>query len=802
MRRLLLLTCLAGFVVLVGLLLSGDSSRLDQRPLSDLLNLAEVMGDPGVLDIPGAAGRAALRRGWLPAPAGVRHIWTRPGRALFLLPLGARDFRVLGLEVLAPALTVVRVQVGGCPESEIMVGTTLELRLVSLPEECMGPGPVAVSLYSPRDGGGIRGIAVRRVIWGDLPGAVSERIRKNRGPRKVGVQVDGGELLLTGPVTVRFFFDAPFEIELEADKSGLMEVFRVPEAGPKTLVMPREGRYRIAGSAGYWNLVSVQLQLPRPTTIRLRGWWKMLHSLPGSTGSAGTHKRSLEVAGSGKGAAAGKGNGSDKTEVVMGDRQSRLQLPSPFPTPDAGFHLKATFRSGNPLSQSTWIPTNGGGGSGAGGEEAVGSRRRLARRLPETPDIVILVLDAAAVAAFGAWGAPDQATPNLDRLALEWAQFETVQSTASFTSASTASLFSGTLPPAHAVEGFTRLMPETMPVMAQILQDAGYRTVGVVCNERVTAKFGFRRGFSEFHEIVEPVPERRARPATDQVLALLGEPAKKPLFLYVHYLPPHFPYRPPFPYSTLRTTGVRQETTIDEAFLRKAELGQLSDSLEDFIFQAYLENLSYIDSLVGELLWALEKRDRPTLLVLLADHGEGFGRHGRYSHASTVYEEMCRIPLLIRGPGAPAGLRRDLVSTVDLLPTFLDLLGIELQTPIQGESLLPSLLGRDRGGVPSQRTAYARAATRPHYLESLRDGRYKLIIPRSTWRPELYDLLADPGESRNLALDNPVRSGWMQLRLRGLLRRSHQIARRYRAGVDTELSGEDLQRLEALGYLQ
>jgi arylsulfatase A-like enzyme len=418
----------------------------------------------------------------------------------------------------------------------------------------------------------------------------------------------------------------------------------------------------------------------------------------------------------------------------------------------------------------------------------------------ERMDVVLVVLDALAIRYMGAWGDPLGVTPNLDRLARSSAHFETALSAASYTTGSTSTLFTGTLPPVHSVEGFIRHLPVGLPTLAEHLAEAGYRTEAVVANISASAHLGFDRGFSHFEEVRGQPVELRGPAVTQKAAARLGRRADEPLFLYVHYLQPHFPYDPPEPFRRLFSGG-RPGGDPTREMMHAVEAADAPGELRQLLIACYRETLAFVDREVGRLVEALRRRGRPTLLLLTSDHGEAFGEHGRFSHSSSVYDEMVRIPLMVEVPGAPAGVRREIAQNVDVLPTVLELLGLEAPAALQGRSLAaPIRDGRDGPG-PAPR-AFSRSAGERMYARALRIGRHKLIVTDFYETVELYDLAADPGEQQDLAEAHPVRAGYLQQELRRLMLESRVLAARAGPSGDAELGEEETEQLRALGYLE
>lgn len=400
-----------------------------------------------------------------------------------------------------------------------------------------------------------------------------------------------------------------------------------------------------------------------------------------------------------------------------------------------------------------------------------------AAEAPSEPWNVLLIsvdtLRADHVSAYG--HREDARTPNFDRIADDGVLFERVQSVAPTTLPSHATLFTGLSPERHGVRdnvGFY-LSPAHV-TLASRLDSAGYRTGAFLGAFVLDSRFGLDSGFATYFDDFEEdeagiasglVTHRRGREVLDRALDWLdaGKESAEPFFAFVHFYDPHAPYEAP-------------------------------ESSGGTAAERYHDEVRYADGLVGELLDWLDHNGETarTIVVLTSDHGEALGEHGESTHGYFVYQSTLAVPWVLRFPDGPKGLRLPgLVSLVDVTPTLLDLLGLAGLQGVDGRSLVP--LWED-GSIPP-RAAYSESfLPRMHFgwseLRSLRDERYKLILAP---RPELYDLVADPGEAVNLA---PRERDRVRAMTQTLLDRVEA-----EAASETTLDRESLERLRSLGYL-
>jgi arylsulfatase A-like enzyme len=379
---------------------------------------------------------------------------------------------------------------------------------------------------------------------------------------------------------------------------------------------------------------------------------------------------------------------------------------------------------------------------------AVGALAPLLRDPPPGPNLLLLSIDTLRADRLGCYGHALAHTPNIDELAASGTLFEAVISSAPVTLPAMATLLTGLDPPAHGARynGFYRV--RSAPVtLAERLANRGYRTAAIVGNFALDSSFGLAQGFAFFDDAMTQhmappaarprVPPgaswwrrfRGTRPAqrlaseiSDAGLAWLDRNGGAPFFLWLHYMDPHTPYRPPPEYR---------------------EPGR----------HPYDGEVAYVDAEIGRLLAGYRARwpDARTLVVLVADHGESLGEHGLHGHVFGLYEQTVRIPLILNLPGrVPAGRRvTEPLRARDVPAEILRALGVPGPGSLEAEA---------SAGTARDPEWWAYAETfEPHVnrgkapLRSVRTARFKYIDRGGA--EELYDLALDPEESRNLASD-------------------------------------------------
>jgi arylsulfatase A-like enzyme/Flp pilus assembly protein TadD len=392
-------------------------------------------------------------------------------------------------------------------------------------------------------------------------------------------------------------------------------------------------------------------------------------------------------------------------------------------------------------------------------------------RREESLSVLLVTVDTLRADALGSHGHPGGATPVMDQLAAGGVRFASARAHNVVTLPSHANILTGRLPTAHGIRdnaGFR--LADDVPTLATLLKARGYRTAAFVSAFPLDSRFGLARGFDVYDdrlgggERTLTMQERRGRETVAAAKAWLdAQPG--PTFTWVHVYDPHFPYAAPEPFAS-RFAGAAYQAEVAEA-----------------------------DDALGTLLRPLiaEGAGGRTLAVLTADHGESLGEHEEETHGIFAYEATLRVPLILYQPRLfEPRVVDEPVRHVDLLPTILDALALPVPEGLPGRSLLALAAG---GALPPADTYFeALSATLNRGWAPLHGavrGATKYIeLPL----PELYDLAADPAESRNLAAKEPERVREMQALLRRM--RAADVGGQRRAE-----DSETRERLRALGYL-
>ena len=430
----------------------------------------------------------------------------------------------------------------------------------------------------------------------------------------------------------------------------------------------------------------------------------------------------------------------------------------------------------------------------------------LVRAMPPDshPPVLLIVIDALRADHLGCYGHGRATSPNLDRLARDGVRMTQAISSGTFTKTSVASLVTGLHPHLHGVytgnKEDTRgritsdVLPGQLDTLAEVLLRARYRTVAWIQQEQLKSFHGFAQGYVEYHEQQGSVKQMTQRALRwTRTRGSIG-----PFFAHLHVCDLHDPYRPKPPYDRLYGSysdvyrGIsfrqwgrhRKEISEGRRLLSAADIEQLR--------AFYDGQIRFIDDALGRFFDQLRRDglyDR-LLIVVTADHGDGFMEHGFISHSTLPYEELVRVPLLVKLPGQRhAGLAVEAqVSLIDVMPTILDVAGVD-SPPVSGRSLMPLLAGR-----PHERPEPAVIEFRDGV--ALRDGAWK-YFRLLDGRSQLYHLAVDPGERRNVAEQATAEVARFKDRALEILARRGALLDR---GVP--LDAATIERLKALGYVQ
>lgn len=391
--------------------------------------------------------------------------------------------------------------------------------------------------------------------------------------------------------------------------------------------------------------------------------------------------------------------------------------------------------------------------------EAPSTQQQAAPR----PSILLVTLDTTRADSIGPEAIGIE-TPSFNALAAQGRRFRWAYCAVPQTLPSHTSMMTGLYPAGHGLRENGRYLSPTQALLAEKLHTAGYHTAAFVSAFALARRFGLARGFDSYDdEVPEPRNERSAQATTDLALALLAKQTSQPLFLWVHYYEPHFPYEPPEPFRTR------------------------------FASKPYLGEIAAMDQQLGRLIAAFQKRfGHDAAIIVAGDHGEGLGEHGEAQHGNLLYQATMHVPLLIAGPGVATGINDSPVSTRRIFHTILDWAGIDATNSLRAEISVPSAPHTPEIVAAEAMKPFLDYGWQPQVMAV--DGRYKAI---RAGRVELYDVIADPAETYDLGSSAQLTRG-----MRATL--SEYPVPSLEAATTAEppnVSDEERRKLASLGYV-
>ncbi len=371
------------------------------------------------------------------------------------------------------------------------------------------------------------------------------------------------------------------------------------------------------------------------------------------------------------------------------------------------------------------------------------------------PNIILVSIDTLRADHLSCYGYERRTSPIIDSLASNGVLFELCQAQAPWTLPSHATMFTGLTVRNHGTtlsDGHEHKLDPSLASLPVLLHDNGYRTAGFVNVRFLTEPFGFNAGFDHF--IFDTENGLQAASTVNRAISWLGEELNSrsegeqaPFFMFIHLWDVHAPYDPPDPFANYFTDQTR-ETGCDWALGEGDEV--LNPEDRDFFIARYDGSISYVDHELGRLfseLRTLGVSDN-TLIIITADHGEEFLEHGGVSHGKTLFQEQLHVPLIIAGPGIPAGEREDIpCGLFDLFPTIIGQTELSIPDSLDGIDLFS-------GDYSSARVIPSSGIRSDNLLEysqvAVLKDRQKLIWGIHSETGMQFDLANDPGETHSL----------------------------------------------------
>lgn len=404
--------------------------------------------------------------------------------------------------------------------------------------------------------------------------------------------------------------------------------------------------------------------------------------------------------------------------------------------------------------------------------------RRFSHLPKEIRHIVLISIDTCRADYLSCYGYRRQTTPNIDKFAEESIVFTNVISPIPMTLPSHCSMLTGTIPPYHGIhDNFDYRLDESNVTLAEILKDNGFTTGAIISAFVLDSQFGLDQGFDSYNDKFEEehmalnISERKGAEVNRFALEWLDQNKDEKFFMFLHYFDPHFGYEAPEPFAS------------------------------EFTDSPYAAEIAYTDDCIGQVIRKLKDLGLydSSLIIITSDHGEMLGEHGENTHMYFIYQSAIKVPLIFKLPGRRKPERIDSpVGIIDIVPTICSALGIAIDPDVQGKDLF------GKSSADEDRYIYSESLYATRYggnsLLGVVTERFKYI---QTTRPELYDLVEDPREMKNLVTNQPQRARILQDALKQILEQSVRMSPIGTGGAESklELDERSRKRLESLGYV-
>jgi len=444
------------------------------------------------------------------------------------------------------------------------------------------------------------------------------------------------------------------------------------------------------------------------------------------------------------------------------------------------------------------------------------------------PNVLWITMDSLRPDHLGCYGYPEAQTTRIDELAGEGFLFADCIAQAPYTHISVPSMITGKYPAQTKVRKAGDDLDSAHTTLAELLHRHGYLTYGIL----QSWPKGFQQGFEKLAPISRSTDQK-----TKWCLDFLSQPDDRPFFIWLYYWDPHLPYTPPAEFMKASEPGYTAEDseprgrpspgTPDKELRDRTGLYggtievltrinesriELSETEREHLIHLYDAEIAFVDSRIEQVVARIKELGLwdDTMLILNADHGEGFGEHGKYYHGLTLYEDQVRVPLIIKPPQSLTEGKniRSSVRNMDIMPTILDYCGVRSPQDVQGQSLRPYAEGKSAPNLPSclETFGFWKGLGSEFQLVGYRRDGYKLIYDLVNQREELYHLVQDPGETVNLLSPQEMRRDTedIEAELRRELFTSMDADRLADLKIsigDVKLDRGTLQRLKALGYV-
>ena len=393
-------------------------------------------------------------------------------------------------------------------------------------------------------------------------------------------------------------------------------------------------------------------------------------------------------------------------------------------------------------------------------------------------NLLIITIDTLRADRLGCYGYKEAETPNIDRLAANGVRFENCYSSIPLTLPSHCTIFTGREPITHNVRNngsyFLNKSEDTFP---ELLKSHHYTTAAIISSWVLHSKFGLDQGFDYYDDLLD-IKEMAGNPDVEITADVVYKKFRhwlemnhnQKFFSWIHFYDPHSPFQPPGEYG------------------------------KRFKNHPYNGEISFVDFFIGKIIEDLQVKNiiDKTLIIVTSDHGEAFGEHKEIGHGIFCYEESLRVPLIFYNP--PTFKKGRVVSQrtrlIDIMPTILELMQIEIPPTIKGNSFAQLLFENIEMSDPTVyfESLFGKEEMNWAPLTGIISENYKYI---SLPEPELYDLKNDPMEKTNLYKKKNRLARDLDQKLKKFMLSNSGS----KESSKRDLTKSDIKKLESLGYI-
>jgi arylsulfatase A-like enzyme len=451
--------------------------------------------------------------------------------------------------------------------------------------------------------------------------------------------------------------------------------------------------------------------------------------------------------------------------------------------------------------------------------------RKKAKAKTGYPNVLLISIDTLRPDHLTCYGYRRSTSPVIDELASAGVLFENHISSTSWTLPAHAALFTSLPDSVHGCTDTDRKLHKSFKTAAEVFADAGYETAGFFSGPYLHPAFGLGQGFDHYENCtsyaksIDSTPAKKwamdtrvmrqsHRDVTNPIVYAafkqwLAKKKKSPFFMFVHLWDAHFDFIPPPPYDKKFDADYNGTVNGENFFLDPRINAQMPERDLRHIIALYDGEIAWTDYHVGKMVTDLKKAGllEKTIIVITSDHGTEFFEHGDKAHRKTLFDEVIRIPLIIRYPaGLPAGVRvQSQTRLIDVAPTLFELAGLPAADQAMGSSLVRLAAGKKPG---FDNTAISELFSVGRSMRTIRTAAWKFTDHINLNRRYFFDLTHDPGEKRlriNLAKDPGLRllTQYRAISKELIIRRSRSSKYTDRSTIPEDV----LKQLKSLGYI-